>query len=506
MVASPTDLRKRLMALLPILLLMLIIGGNLMVVAKTILPAWKDYDALQNEVSMARTAVEDKLSSQDGQEELDITRLRVDNMATQMYDSAALLLTKQQLDTVLSHIYDYANKNNVAIADLQLQGDPALIAANAGSANLSTSTAFETRVFKLQVTGPMRQLMSFVVDARELSALGVVISDFSISPDDSSSIAVQPLTLAMTLTMYSSPHASGNALTNLPEPGQPVLVLPTATLTPIATNTPDPSVTPTITPTPLPPTITPSMTPTFTATATITPTPTSMVTATEPVPTATPTLLGQCLPVGGDIMATLIFSKVQKATGFCNIQVWPFDLDQAYDFVLDIVRRSGDAHYRMELRDSENKLISATESSADGRGILVAHTDSGHFNLNIIPISSTGPWEYNVAIWQGMPVISLAWRQSSFSSHTSVEGQQNVTAWRYTVNNAVETYQVDVKRTDGNLEYNLVVLDADRKTIASTRSIDGAVSITITSKRGVYYTVLTAVEGTSGSYSIGLLQ
>ena len=90
----------------------------------------------------------------------------------------------------------------------------------------------------------------------------------------------------------------------------------------------------------------------------------------------------------------------------------------------------------------------------------------------------------SVAIWKGLPSLSFTLTQNSYSSHTSIEGRSNITNWRYVLNNGPQTYRIEVTRTDGNIEYDLVVTDSNGKPVATTKSSDGNAVIMLTTGRG----------------------
>jgi hypothetical protein len=204
------------------------------------------------------------------------------------------------------------------------------------------------------------------------------------------------------------------------------------------------------------------------------------------------------------VMQRLYFSQVQGASLVCQTQLWNFTLGQTYTYVVEIDRRSGSGQYRIELYDSSNTLITTTQSNVDGRGILAVRSGVGNYTLRVVPLTAAGDWAYSIALWIGMPSLSFAYGQSSYSSHTSLEGQANITTWRYVLNSG-QSYHIEVARTDGTLEYSLRVLNAAKQQIASTRSSNGSVSIDLVTGVGTYYAEVTALDGTTGSYRISLV-
>jgi len=295
--------------------------------------------------------------------------------------------------------------------------------------------------------------------------------------------------LKMDVLIHTSSLANGKALNELA--GQATASLITFQT---AISTPAPaSVTtaaPTASPTGLPPTSAPLQ-------------------ATQPVlnpPTATPTLVGQCNPQDVQAMSQLYFAKIQRVPNICNTQIWGFEIKKQEPVVLDIVRKSGSGQYRMELRDSTGQLIAATRSSVDGRGILVATPVPDSYTLTLIPLIATGTWVYDIAIWRGLPALSFSWAQNSYSSHTSTDAQSIIMTWAYTLATSAQPYNIEVTRTDGNLEYELSVLDSAGKQIATTKSSNGNAVLNLTADRGTFSVHVTTADGTSGSYRIALVR
>jgi hypothetical protein len=171
---------------------------------------------------------------------------------------------------------------------------------------------------------------------------------------------------------------------------------------------------------------------------------------------------------------------------------------------MDVVRRSGSGQYRMELHDSNDGLVASTLNSVDGRGILVSNSNSGSYTLKIVPLSATGTWIYDIAIWPGLPMLSFAWIQNSYSSHTGIGPHGNTMIWDYTLTGSAQSYKIALIRTDGNLEYDVIVVDAANKQISAAKSSSGNSVLNLTSGGGNYSVHVTTVEGTNGSYQITL--
>jgi hypothetical protein len=310
----------------------------------------------------------------------------------------------------------------------------------------------------------------------------VIVSNFNIVKTESQH------TLTMNVLIHTSPFASGEVFSNLPNFSAPTRVPPTATATATPTNTPTPTITPTPsnTPTPLPAMATPTITPTLSAAA------------------AMPT--SQCAGQAAQPMRRLVFSQMQDSAAACSIHVWNFSLDRTYPIVVDIQRRSGAERFRMELRDASNALLAFAPSSSDGRGILAAETPAGNYTLNVVPLMASGNWTYTIAVYSGLPSLSFSWMQSSSTSHSNTGAVPGVTRWRYTLSGAAQPYRVEANRTDGNFEFEMIVLDGAEKPIGTTKSANGKASVALNTGAGTYTVQVTAQNGTMGSYQIGLVR
>jgi len=491
------SLRNNPAAVLPTALIILLLLGNVVFAIAVVLPQWTAHENLALQVDTGKKTLDARLAQQNSQDDARVLQSQIDGAQTKLEQASTIFLTQAQVDELLSKVYRYAADNDVKIVSLQAQQP----ASKAADPKASPKT-YDQRVFRLQVDGNIVNLMNFLAQFREASLPGVSLTGLTANRGKN-----QTDSMTMGLVMLVSPYANGDAFADLPQSNMRIAVLPSPTPTqPTATATA--TLPPTATPTPLPPTPTavpPTPTLKPSATARITGTAVAQV-STADASAPTPVPAGQCATQDAQAMRKLVFSQPQESATICQPQSWTFTLDKSYDYVLDVERRSGTGQFRMELRDGNNALIDSSFSSIDGRGLLVATSDTGNYTLTITPLTATATWVYSVAIWKGLPSLSFTLTQNSYSSHTSIEGKSHITNWRYTLNSGPQTYRVEVTRTDGNLEYDMVVSDANDKPVATTKSSGGNAVIMLTTGRGTYNVQIVATNGTSGSYRIGLVK
>ncbi len=466
-------MQGNLRARLPILLLALIGLGNALFAVTAIVPPLRAHAELVSDLDASQQALADRVAQQDQQNGSRALNAQISSAQARLEKASSQFWTELQVNSVVDRLYGYAEASGVKITNLQA------VQPAAQNKQVAKIDAYDSRTFRLQVDGTAEQLVNFVARIREATIPSVTISNLSIGKGNGQN------TLVMNLSLLTSPYASGEVFASLPLVSTPTPIPPSAT-----------PITPSPTPTALPPSPTPSVTPTSTRTPIPSPTPTL------PAPTAT--VVQKCSDQSAQTMRRVAFAQVQAASAACQAQVWSFVLDRAYEFVVDTERRSGDGQYRLELRDSNNNIVTTAPSSIDGRGILVAKTGAGSYTVNVVPVSASGDWAYSIALWKGIPSLSFSFTQSSYSSHTSLGAQATITRWHYVLNNS-QSYRVQIVRTDGNLEYALVVRDSNGKQLASVQSDQGNASVDLSTGAGTFFVEVSALDGTSGSYRISLV-
>jgi hypothetical protein len=486
-------LRTNLRARLPFLLSAVIAVGCLLFSVVAIIPQWLAHDSLNTDIEAGKQAVAATATALSQSDNIDVLQRQIEGQQSKLQAASNQFLTQTQVDDLLRQLYDYANQSGAKIISLQAQQAPAQQAPVAKNA---VAAPFDTAVFQLQVTGTLIQVMNMVVLVREASTPSVTLANINLTR------AEGQYKLSFNVVVRTSPYATGKAFDNVDTQSTPVLIAEAVTATPIPA-------------TPIPVTQPPTATmansdpATTGAVSTSDANPVAGATTVLPVSTAsfsTPVIVqAQTCDAKNIIpMRALYFSQIQQDSNSCDTQRWTFKIDKAMSYVMDIVRRSGSGLYRIELHDAEDKLVVATLSSVDGRGILVANTAPGNYSLNIVPIMATGTWTYDIAIWPGLPAISFSWAQNSFSSHSTTDAKSNTMIWRYVLTGAAKPYKINIIRTDGNLEYSVEVRDASDKPVATAQSDRGNAIVNLTGGAGVYYLHMTTADNTTGSYRIAL--
>lgn len=120
---------------------------------------------------------------------------------TQLDAAARQFLSETQAAAVLDNLYRYASETGVVIAGLEAQAPP--------EDTVVKVELYDIRIFALQVTGTVPQLLSFIGRLQETTWPGVALSHINLGENS----------LAFTLSLYTSPYALGDAAaTNIPIP------------------------------------------------------------------------------------------------------------------------------------------------------------------------------------------------------------------------------------------------------------------------------------------------
>ncbi len=247
------ELRDKLAAALPVVIIMLLLLGNIAAGAVLIAPQWFDHTDLASQVTTRQQALDALVSSQ--QDNAQVFQLQMTRAEDNMSEAGSVFLSAAEADSILTRLYGYASSVGVEITDLQLQESP----------STTSSDLVDVRTFQLQIEGGTPQIVGFMALFQEASVPGVVLDNVNLVHGDPRS------TLTMDMLLYTSPYAPGDILASLP-PVTPPAPMPT----PLPTSTPLPP-TPTVTPAP---------------TATATPT------ATPPTIVPTPTISGPVVGLG----------------------------------------------------------------------------------------------------------------------------------------------------------------------------------------------------------------
>jgi hypothetical protein len=236
---------------MPLVVIALTIVGTGLLCGLTIIPQWKDYESLQSELNTSHQTIDGHLTqvSQDQEDDLSLARTQLEAAQHDQDEAARFFWTDIQADAILDRVYQYANESNVLLTVLQAQDPPQQ--SSSRNRDATPSGLYSVRTMELQVTGGLVQLMNFISRFRENVVPSVIINGVQLEQREDQGA------LRMTLSIYTSPFASGDVFELLPDWNTPTPIPPTWT----------PSPTGTMRPTSIPqqPTAYPSATPTLDA-------------------------------------------------------------------------------------------------------------------------------------------------------------------------------------------------------------------------------------------------
>ena len=210
-------LQNNLRSMLPVVMIVLAVMGNLAFAATSIVPHWTTYESLTSRIDGGQQALAERDASSEDLNMADALGFQVEKAQADVQQAAAIFLTDEQANQMLNWLFGYAADSSVAISNLQAQQAP----------QTAPSSAYDARAFRLQAEGPMWNLLSFVARIREASVLSVSIQGVDVQTADNGAV------LTMEIWFYASSVASGNVLDDLPDAPVP---------TPIATTEPEPTV------------------------------------------------------------------------------------------------------------------------------------------------------------------------------------------------------------------------------------------------------------------------
>ena len=208
------NLRENLVSALGIFLIVVIIIGYLAFSFTSILPQWQLRSELIPQVSTAELAVTQ--AAQSGNNNIETLRAQIESAPTRLVETASSFLVSDAREAqILDNIYQYAEANNVTVTELQIQTAP----------SGGEETPFTVRQFRIEVSGPIPQLIAFLAAIKETEQPGVVLTNVTMeqqSPADSLRMDVLLYTSALVdSALVPTPSAdSGNneTVTTSPTP------------------------------------------------------------------------------------------------------------------------------------------------------------------------------------------------------------------------------------------------------------------------------------------------
>jgi Tfp pilus assembly protein PilN len=202
--------------LLPVLLLLMVILGDLMFFATGVFPAMQDYNALNEQLAAANVALSQQSVEQIEDDPIGILNSQIQRLQAQIDETATVFLTDNQGDSILDRLYAYSDESGVDITNLQLQQSPT--ATEDGPSSV--------RQFRLQVAGPVARLVNYIMRIRGAVLPTLQLTNLSITETDGQGL------LTMDVAIYVSSYSDGAAMDNLPPVDVPAPPMPTATPVP----------------------------------------------------------------------------------------------------------------------------------------------------------------------------------------------------------------------------------------------------------------------------------
>jgi hypothetical protein len=229
-----SSIQGKLIALLPVVLIVIIALGHVAFGTLSIMPSWNTHKDLQTQIAAGQTTLDDMNQEQGGAQQS--LEQQMASWETRRTNVVSTFLSSAEAALILDRLYKYATATGMEIVDLQLQQPEAETTDQTGNDQAAADQPaqdqpYEVQTFQLRAAGSVPQIASFLVLFKEASVPKVILKDMNISPNEAGNT-----TLEMTIMLYVSPDASGQALADLPE-----MVLPT----PVPT-APPPSPVPTV--------------------------------------------------------------------------------------------------------------------------------------------------------------------------------------------------------------------------------------------------------------------
>ncbi|HUN05338.1 MAG TPA: hypothetical protein PLQ56_01995 [Aggregatilineales bacterium] len=246
-----SNLRTRLIGLLPILMVLMGIMGIALLAIRSIIPGSQRYEEINNAITAQETQIAQRETEANSGDNIAILERQIANAREALAQASSELLSDAEVQQVIDSVYSNAYARAVQVINLQVQQPDESI----------TTTGYRVTVFQVQIQGNIDDLIEYLTLFREASHPGIQIQSVRAAPAPEGQI------LTLTLLIYSSSAAPGDALARFLQ-NAPTLP-PTATLsepfetqaTPAPTavdSTPQPTL---VVPSPIPPTTVAQATP-----------------------------------------------------------------------------------------------------------------------------------------------------------------------------------------------------------------------------------------------------
>lgn len=213
------NLRENIVSALGIFLIVVILIGYLAFSITSILPQWRQRSELIPQVAVAELSATQAAQSSDTN--INTLRAEIDSAPTRLVEMASRFMVADAREAqILDNIYQYAESNGVTVAGLQIQSSP----------TTNEENLFAVRQFRMEVIGPLPQLLTFLANIQETKLPGFVLTNVLINQRE------QTDSLEMTINLYTSSFVDAALVPTVPAAA---LSDTTALTTPTPENDPD---------------------------------------------------------------------------------------------------------------------------------------------------------------------------------------------------------------------------------------------------------------------------
>lgn len=211
------NLRNNLVTALGAFLIVVIILGYLAFSITSILPQWQMRSELLPQVAAAELQVTQAAES--SSTNIDTLRAQIQSAPTRLVETASSFLVADAKEAqILDNLYQYAGQNGVTVAGLQVQSTP----------STTEDSLYGIRQFRVDISGPLPQLLDFLADVRETQLPGFVLSNVTINQQTPTDV------LGMDVYLYTSSYVDAALAPTLAAPIESEAAAPAATPTPEA--------------------------------------------------------------------------------------------------------------------------------------------------------------------------------------------------------------------------------------------------------------------------------
>jgi len=217
------QIRETLPRILPTLLILLPLTGNLVFASSQLLPQWLAYQELSAEVEAAQEEF-DALAANGDLSEVSVLEDQLLTAEESIGVAAEPFLAEDQVADVIQNLYIYADESGVQIFSLRTQETVPSVEED----------PYTIDILRAQLTGSVPRLMNFVMRLREATLPTIRLDNVDIQQQEETDAM-----LTLEILIHVSSYAPGTALDELPELDVPIPFDP-------PTPTPIPEIAPTV--------------------------------------------------------------------------------------------------------------------------------------------------------------------------------------------------------------------------------------------------------------------